>query len=91
MNSRDRALADYERLDVLERQLAGALRPVAPPRALLTRLRSRIHFPDRSEIADRLRDWQTLTIALVSVLSGALAIITVARALFHMVGRRNVG
>lgn len=67
------------------------LRPVAPSRELLQRLRRRIRFPQRDEIAGRLRDWQTLMLVLGGVISGALVIVTVARAIFHLVGRRDVG
>lgn len=67
------------------------LRPVSPSRELIQRLRSRIRIPQRSEIVVRLRDWQTLMIVLGGVISGALVVLTVARALFHLVGRRNVG
>jgi hypothetical protein len=80
-----------ERLDAIEAHLAGTLRPVSPPRELIQRLRRRIRIPRRSEIALRLRDWQTLMLVLGGVMSGALMILTVARALFHLVGRRHVG
>jgi hypothetical protein len=66
------------------------LRPVSPPRELIQRLRGRIRIPQRSEIVGRLRDWQTLMIVLGGVISGGLLVLTVARALFHIVGRRNV-
>lgn len=78
-----------DNLEALERRLAGTLRPVAPPRELIARLRSRIHFPDREEIASRLRDWQKLMLVLGGVLSGAVVIITLARGIFHLVGRRD--
>ena len=91
MDGRTRRLASQERLDAIERQLAGALRPVAPSRDLIQRLRGRLRFPDRTEVAERLRDWQTLMLALGGVLSGALVVITVARAFFHIVGRRDTG
>lgn len=78
-------------MQAIEAHLAGALRPVRPPQALLQRLRNRIHIPERSELAVRLRDWQTLLLVLGGVFSGALVILTVARALFHLVGRRNIG
>jgi len=80
-----------EQLEELEAQLAGALRPVRPPQGVLQRLRGRIRIPDRSEITGRLQDYQTLVLVLGSVLSGALVLITIARALYHLVGRREVG
>lgn len=91
MNGKIRSLGSQERLDAIERHLAGTLRPVVPSRDLIQRLRGRIRIPDRSEIAGRLRDWRTLMLVLGGVLSGALMLITFARALFHLVGRRHVG
>jgi hypothetical protein len=81
----DELLAD------LERWLDGALRPVAPPGELLDRLRESIHIPDREEIALRLRDWQRLMLVLAYVFTGAVAVITVARAMYYLAGRRHMG
>lgn len=75
----------------LEARLAGTLRPVTPPQELLKRLRGRIHFPDRSQLADRLRDWQTLMLVFGGVISGAVVLLTLARALYHVFGRKDVG
>ena len=80
-----------EQLDVIEAQLAGMLRPVSPSRELIQRLRSRIRMPRRSEIVVRLRDWETLMLVLGGVISGTLVMVTVARALFHLFGRRDAG
>ncbi len=80
-----------EELNAIEAHLAGALRRVSAPKGFVKNLRGRIHFPQRSEIVVRLRDWQTLIMVFGGVLSGALVILTVARALFHLVGRRNIG
>jgi hypothetical protein len=71
--------------------LDGMLRPIAPPSDLLLRLRGRIRIPERSVIVSRLRDWQTLTLVLGGALSGGLVVLTLARAIFHFVGRRQVG
>ena len=78
-----------EEFDMLEAHLAGTLKPVSLPRDFVQGLRGRIRIPQRSEIAVRLRDWQTLLMVFGGVLSGALVILTVARALFHLFGRRN--
>jgi uncharacterized membrane protein YedE/YeeE len=84
------SISDPE-LDALEAHLAGTLKPVAPSKAFVQRLRERIHLPAREEIASRLRDWQTLMLVFGGVISGALVLITVARAFYHLFGRRNVG
>ena len=78
-------------LNDLEAHLAGTLRRVPPPRDFVRRLRGHIHFPPREEIATRLHDWQRLFIVFGSVVSGTLLLITIARALFHLFGRRNMG
>ncbi|MEW6404603.1 MAG: hypothetical protein AB1649_22630, partial [Chloroflexota bacterium] len=71
--------------------LAGTLRPVAPPKDIVQRLRERIHMPARDEIVWRLRDWRSLFFVFSGVMSGMLVIITVARALFYFWGRRHTG
>jgi hypothetical protein len=91
MREKHRGVESEERLRALEARLAGTLRPVSPPQELLLRLRGRIHFPDRSQIADRLRNWQTLMLVLGGVISGAVVLLTFARALYHVFGRRDVG
>ncbi len=75
--------------DALEAHLAGTLKPVAPSKAFVQRLRQHVRVPPREEIASRLRDWQTLFVVFGSVISGALVILTVARAMFHLFGRRS--
>jgi hypothetical protein len=82
---------ESDRMRALEAQLDWMLRPVAPPSELLLRLRDRIRIPERSVIVSRLRDWQTLMLVLGGALSGGLVVLTLARALFHLVGRRQVG
>jgi hypothetical protein len=72
----------------LEAHLAGALKPVSPPLEVVQRLRERIHFPQPEEIASRFRDWQRMFVVFGGVMSGMLVIITIARALYYMVGRK---
>jgi hypothetical protein len=72
----------------LEAHLAGTLRPVIPPNEVVQRLRERIRFPQPEEIASRFRDWQRMFVVFGGVMSGMLVIITVARALYYIVGRR---
>jgi hypothetical protein len=79
-----------EHIETLEAHLAGTLRPVSPPKDFVTQLRDRIHLPRREVIVSRLRDWNRLFLVFGSVMSGMLIIITVARALYYLVGRRNM-
>jgi hypothetical protein len=91
MDARAATWNEVERLDDIERHLASALRPVVPSQALLERLRNRIRMPDSTILLERLHDWRTLMLVLGGVLSGGLLIITLARALFHIFGRRHGG
>ena len=79
-----------ENIETLEAHLAGTLRPVSPPKDFVQQLRNRIHLPKREVIVSRLRDWNRLFLVFGSVMSGMLIVITVARALYYLVGRRNM-
>lgn len=80
---------DQHQLNSLEQHLAGTLKPLHPSRDLLLRLRDRMKWPDREQIAARLQDWQRLFLVFGGVMSVMLVVLTVARALFHLTGRRN--
>ena len=77
-------------LTSLEEHLAGTLKPVAPPRDMILRLRERIRFPAREEIVLRVQDWRRLFVVFGGVMSGMLALITLARAFFYIVGRKQM-
>jgi hypothetical protein len=83
--------SEISKLDELEAHLAGTLKPVSPRKDFVRHLRGRIHIPPREEIVFRLRDWERLFLVFGGVISGTLVILTVARALFHLFGRRNIG
>ena len=86
--SRSRTILSEDQVLALEAHLAGTLRPVIPPIEVVQRLRERIRFPQPEEIASRFRDWQRMFVVFGGVMSGMLVIITVARALYYMVGRK---
>lgn len=88
MTKRRKNLTSAEDLDVLEAHLAGTLKPVSPPMDIIQRLRERVHMPSRNEITLRLTDWRRLFFVFGGVISGMLLLITLARALYYMTGRR---
>ena len=90
MTKRKTKSTPAEELDVLEAHLAGTLKPVAPPRDIVQRLRERIRMPDREEITLRLTDWRRLFFVFGGVVSGMLLLITIARALYYFAGRKDV-
>ena len=83
-----KTMLSEDQVMALEAHLAGTLRPVTPPLDVVQRLRERIRFPQPEEIASRFRDWKRMFVVLGGVMSGMLVIITVARALYYLVGRR---
>ena len=83
-----KTMLSEDQVMALEAHLAGTLRPVTPPLEVVQRLRDRIRFPQPEEIASRFRDWQRMFVVLGGVMSGMLVIITVARALYYLVGRK---
>lgn len=88
--SRQQEKPSLENFESLEAHLAGTLRPVAPPKDFVRRLRERVRLPERGVFVNRLRDWNRLFLVFGSVMSGMLIVITVARALYYLVGRRNM-
>jgi hypothetical protein len=88
---KNKNITPEEELNDLEAQLAGTLKPVAPPKDIVLRLKERIYMPAREQIAFRLRDWGSLFFVFSGVMSGMLLIITVARALYYLTGRRGGG
>lgn len=74
----------------LEARLAGTLKPVQPSRDMVKRLRERLRFPAREEIVSRLADWKRMFLVFGGVMSGLLIVITLARAFFYLVGRRQI-
>lgn len=85
----NKSVLPSEQMDDIEDRLAGTLRPVRPRRDFVRRLREHIRIPPRDEIVVRLHDWERLALVFGGVLSGAVFILTVARAMYHLVGRRN--
>lgn len=90
MTKRTKKVSDVQ-LDTIEAYLAGILKPVTLSNDAIQRLRERIHLPYREEIASRLRDWNKMFLVFGGVMSGLLLAITIARAFFHLVGRRHLG
>lgn len=89
MNARQTSSNDIE-LQSLETHLSRTLKRVAPPNGMVERLRGRVQMPSRSEITLRLSDWRKLFLVFGSVMSGMLLLVTLARAFYYLVGRKDV-
>ncbi|MBI4762543.1 MAG: hypothetical protein ACOYYF_01305 [Chloroflexota bacterium] len=79
-----------ELLSSLEARLAGTLKPIQPSSDIVQRLRERIHFPAREQIALRLSDWKKMFLVLGGVMSGMVVVITLARAFFYLWSRKSM-
>ena len=89
--SRSKSTLSDDQLNALEAHLAGTLTPVIPPTDVVQRLRERINFfPSREKLVLRLQDWQQMFFVFGGVMSGLLVLITIARALYYLVGRRDI-
>ena len=77
-----------EEIESLEAHLAGTLKPISPPKEVVQRLGARIRMPSRSEITVRFTDWRRMFFVFGGVISGMLALITIARALYYLAGRK---
>lgn len=89
MPPRKKTSLSTESLADLEARLAGALKPVAPPNGLTRRLRERVRLPEPRLLAERIASWKFFFAAVGGTISGLLIAITLARALFHLFGRRQ--
>ncbi len=89
MTKRKQTHSPEEDIQFLEAHLAGTLKPVAPPKEIVQRLKIRVQMPGRKEITSRLSDWRRLFVVFGGVVSGMLLLITLARAFYYLVGRRG--
>jgi len=89
MNKRKQTHTPEEDIQFLEAHLAGTLKPIAPSKEIIQRLRGRIQMPNREEIALRLTDWRRLFVVFGGVVSGMLVLITIARAFYFFAGRKG--
>ncbi|GER79022.1 MAG: hypothetical protein M5U11_01100 [Anaerolineales bacterium] len=89
MFRRNQPPSSAETFTDLESRLAGTLKRVAPPRGFVQRLRDRVHIPEPRVIAERIASWKFFFAVVGGVMSGMVLILTVARALFHLFGRRQ--
>ena len=89
MNENQTFTSQETDLQSLESHLSRTLKRVSPPSGLVERLRGRVQMPTRSEIQLRFSDWRRLFIVFGGVMSGMLLIVTIARAFYYLVGRKN--
>ena len=80
---------EEELVNELESSLSGVLKPVRPPVDVMTRLKAQIGSLEPHRIAKRIGNWELSIITIGSVMSVAMVILTIARALFYFFGRNR--
>jgi len=89
MTRRKQTQQKEDDIQFLEAHLAGTLKPVAPPKEIVQRLARRIQLPNRERIVSSLSDWNRLFLVFAGVISGMVLIVTVARVMYYLSGRRG--
>ncbi|MBT3190780.1 MAG: hypothetical protein HN736_17910 [Anaerolineae bacterium] len=78
-----------EEVSVLENSLSKTLKSMQPPSDVMQRLQKRISKLEPTHIAKRISNWELSIITIGSVMSAAMVIVTIARALFYFFGRHK--
>ena len=76
-----------ENTNQIEAMLDSTMRSVRPPDDVMQRLRAKIGNFEPNIIAKRLSNWEFSLIIVGSVMSVAMVIVTIARALYYLFGR----
>ncbi len=78
-----------DKFNNIESYLDSAMKTVRPPEDVMQRLRKKIGSLEPHYIAKRLSNWEFWLIIVGSVMSVAMVILTITRALFYFFGRRR--
>mgnify|MGYP007066212741 FL=1 len=81
--------AAKEEVSELENSLSGTLQSIRPPSEVMQRLQERIGKLEPNRIAKRISAWELSIIIAGAVMSVAMVILTVARALFYFFSRQK--
>jgi hypothetical protein len=73
----------------LENRLSGTLKPVAPRREFVNGLGQRIQAGSRTSLVNQVANWHILAILVAGLLSLAVFLAMVARALFVLYGKKR--
>ncbi len=80
---------DEEEIIELENSLYETLRLIPPPDDMMLRLKKRLGSLEPHRIAKRISNWELSIIIIGSVVSTAMVILTITRALFYFFGRHK--
>jgi hypothetical protein len=81
--------ASMAKISSLENRLSGLLRPVAPRKEFIHRLGHRIQSGNRATLVNHVANWHVLAMLLAGMVSLAVFLAMVARALVSLVGKKR--
>ena len=81
--------ASVARISALENRLSGTLKPVAPRREFVKGLGQRIQSERRTTLVNRIASWPILAMLIAGLVSLAILLAMVARALLALSGKKR--
>jgi hypothetical protein len=81
--------ASMARISAMENRLSGTLKPVAPRREFVKGLRQRIQTGSRTTLVNRIANWHILAMVIAGLVSLAVLLAMVARALLALSGKKR--
>jgi len=81
--------ASMAKISSLENRLSGLLRPVAPRKEFIHGLGHRIQSGNRATLVNHVANWHVLAMLLAGMVSLAVFLAMVARALVSLVGKKR--
>ncbi len=91
MNTKMKQFADAskEKFASLENQLSGVLKPIKPRKEFVHGVAQRIQTAPRATFVDRIANWHLLAMVIAGLISLAVFLAIVGRALFSLVGKKR--
>jgi hypothetical protein len=81
--------ASLATISALENQLSGTLKPVAPRQEFVHGLGERIQAGNRAALVNHVANWHILALLIASLVSLAMLLAMVARALLALSGKKR--
>ena len=76
-------------LSALEKRLSGSLKPVAPPKDFVHDLGHRIQAGTRVSLVNHVANWHILALLIAGLISLAMLLALLARALLGLSGKKH--
>ena len=81
--------ATKRKLASMEKRLSGALRPVKPRKEFVHNVAHRIQSTPRVTLVDRIADWHLVAVLIAGIVSLAVFLAVLARALMNLLWKKR--